>query len=131
MPQSYIAKAIQIGSDARIIRIRITKSLPKSRNALYELTTLDDLGFEELAKPTTKYQEILDYKRRLKAPEVDWTAADAAMHNYRDCQNDWCLAIKKLYLTGSVTKETIATHFDCALEDVELALNKTAMAHES
>ena len=68
MSQGSIAKLLVVGADSRIIRIT-NKLLPRSTEALYLLTTLDDVAFEELAKPDTTQAKILEHKRRLKAPE--------------------------------------------------------------
>jgi hypothetical protein len=69
MDQSKVSRCIAVGKDVRIMRIS-HKLLPKSTNTLDELTTLDDKAFEELAKPETRYMQIVEYKRRLKAPEM-------------------------------------------------------------
>jgi hypothetical protein len=74
-PQQRIADAIQVATDPRFKRLTFKDGknvLPIARDkyALYLLTTLDDEGFEELAKPGVTQAKILEYKRRLKTPVV-------------------------------------------------------------
>jgi len=52
MSQQTVGYAICVGSDRRIVGN--TNNLPKSTHALYLLTTLDDAGFEKLAKPDSR-----------------------------------------------------------------------------
>jgi hypothetical protein len=66
MSQPSVASAIAVGADKRIIGA--TNKLPRSTHALYLLTTLDDAGFKELAKPETTQAKIQEYKRRLAPP---------------------------------------------------------------
>jgi hypothetical protein len=73
-----ITEAIAIGSDERFVQ-RSYKIIPKSKVALYLLTTLPDDAFEELCQPTTGHRDILAYKNRLAAPKVD-KAEMAARH---------------------------------------------------
>ena len=69
MTIDQVSHAKNVGVDKRILeKSRNTRILPKSTYSLYLLTTLDDAGFEELAKPDTTQAKILEYKRRLKGP---------------------------------------------------------------
>jgi len=76
--QPRVAEAIAIGKDTRILYFKSMKDLPKSRQGLYLLTTLDDAAFEEFAKPDTTQAKILEYKRRLRAPTMPVPAAEIA-----------------------------------------------------
>lgn len=67
MSQSSVAQLLKTVRDQRVIALTI-EDRPKSMRVLYEMTTLDDDGFEELAHSGTTLQVIGDYKRRLKAP---------------------------------------------------------------
>jgi len=62
-----IAQAAMVGRDKRIVNA--VNKLPPSESTLYQLSTLDDSGFKELANPTTKRSDVEAYKRRLAAPK--------------------------------------------------------------
>jgi hypothetical protein len=65
MSEGSVSAAISVGAEKRFAN---SKALPKSVKALYLLTTLDDKGFAELAKPDTTQAKIQEYKRRLAPP---------------------------------------------------------------
>jgi hypothetical protein len=64
MSQQMVGQAIKVGSDKRLTGN--TSNLPKSQHSLYLLTTLDDDGFEKLAKPETTQADIKAYKEAIK-----------------------------------------------------------------
>jgi len=64
--QSAVARALAVGKDKRIMPNG--HNAPKGTRAAYLLTTLDDKGFAELAKPTTTQADILAYKKRIAPP---------------------------------------------------------------
>jgi hypothetical protein len=69
MSQPSVSTAIAVATDRRVLGyIASGKELPIGRKSLYLLTTLDDKGFEELAKPDTTRVQIEEYKRRLIPP---------------------------------------------------------------
>jgi len=78
MSQPAISQAIQVGQDKRLIGISNTNNSPKSEFTIYLLTTLDDAGFAELAKPKTRQVDVLEYKKRLAAPKEASKAESAA-----------------------------------------------------
>jgi hypothetical protein len=67
MSRTNVAYAICVGSDQRIVGN--TNNLPKSQHSLYLLTTLDDAGFEKLAKPDTTQADIKAYKQAQQPPK--------------------------------------------------------------
>ena len=60
MSQQQVGYALTVGKDERITSNTCT--LPRSTYSLYLLTTLDDKGFEQLAKPDTTQADIKAYK---------------------------------------------------------------------
>jgi len=67
MSQSSVRDTICVGRDGRISSN--TTNLPKSQHSLYLLTTLDDAGFEKLAKPDTTQADIKAYKESIRTPK--------------------------------------------------------------
>jgi hypothetical protein len=69
-PRNKIVEALGTASDLRVHDfLKVENVVVRDKQALYLLTTLDDDGFKELAKPGVTQAKILEYKRRLKAPE--------------------------------------------------------------
>lgn len=68
MSQQQVGYAVIVGSDKRITTTGCNH-LPKSTRALYLLTTLDDQGFELLAKPDTTQADIKAYKEAQQPPK--------------------------------------------------------------
>jgi hypothetical protein len=60
MSQQQVGYALTVGKDERITSNTCT--LPRSTYSLYLLTTLDDKGFDKLAKPDTTQADIKAYK---------------------------------------------------------------------
>jgi hypothetical protein len=117
LPKWKVAHMCCIGKDARFyVDGKARRGVPKSDYTLYQLSTLDDAGFDKLCRPDTTQQAVLDYKGERRT----YAAADAAFVEWRFSE----YSAFRLAQAKGATIEQIAEHFGLDVQGVERKLSE-------